>query len=188
MDDYTSVSYSWWRKSTRDPNAPRKRAEVPLEINLDSDVYQRVHQWLVRPLHGDDISIDTAHEYYGAFGYLTFIDEAYTLRNALVGSAINKISIDKGLLRISASTANPTHHEIWQKFSQQLARRSAGQCIYCGAPRGRRRREEVGWPNLCSPHYIEYVNQLEESTRQVGEGHNPVQPEQDVSESAIEHA
>jgi hypothetical protein len=139
---------------------------MPLEIDLNSDVYEKVHHWLTEPLRGTDLTWESIKS-YGPDGYLTMLSELYTLRNLLTDGKIQFISIEKGLLRVGGSSTDGIHQRMFERVAQRLAKESAYLCIYCGQ-HSYRKKVEVGWPNLCHRHHIEYVNQCEEGSGEVG--------------------
>lgn len=70
------------------------------------------------------------------------------------------IKIDKGLLRVSATLESESYQEVFNRVANSVARDSSLVCMVCGK-RGHRRKEEVGWPSLCTTHYVQYVNYLD---------------------------
>lgn len=69
--------------------------------------------------------------------------------------------IEKGLLRfeIVSEWTTELDRKLINRICQSIASSSAQICMECGK-HGFRRKNEVGWPCLCSTHYIEYATQL----------------------------
>jgi hypothetical protein len=75
------------------------------------------------------------------------------------------VKIEKGLLRISSALRSENYQEVFNRVSNSVARDTSLVCMVCGK-RGHRRKEEVGWPSLCTTHYVQYVNYLDTITQQ----------------------
>lgn len=72
--------------------------------------------------------------------------------------------IEKGLLRfeIESEWTTELDRKLINRICQSIASSSARICMECEPPgkHGFRRKNEEGWPCLCTTHYIEYVTQL----------------------------
>jgi hypothetical protein len=72
--------------------------------------------------------------------------------------------IEKGLLRfeIESELTSETDRKLINRICQSIASSSARICMECEPPgkHGFRRKNEQGWPCLCTTHYIEYATQL----------------------------
>jgi hypothetical protein len=71
--------------------------------------------------------------------------------------------IEKGLLRFDIESDKTSEHDrkIINRICQSIASSSARICMECGK-HGFRRKNEQGWPCLCTAHYIEYATKLTE--------------------------
>lgn len=97
-------------------------------------------------------------------GWIDLVWQAKRLITLMPESFMQKIAVDKGLLRIIGDCKLEMDQVIFDKFAQSLARDSSTMCMECGK-RGFRRKEEDGWPSLCGVHYVEYVNFLDSKNR-----------------------
>lgn len=79
-----------------------------------------------------------------------------------IGLMINKVSIEKGLLRLHQFGGNADQQEIFKILAQHVAVKSSLTCMVCGK-RGHRRKVLEGWPSLCTTHHVQYVNYLDET-------------------------
>jgi hypothetical protein len=75
-------------------------------------------------------------------------------------------SIAKGLLRFTAEYGESKDQKLFNRVAQSIASSSATVCMMCGK-HGFRRKNEIGWPCLCTTHYTEYATQLSESESNV---------------------
>lgn len=85
-----------------------------------------------------------------------------TIRNALDRcDAVGNITLDirDGVLYISEYIT--ADNAIIDLVVQATKQKSARMCMMCGEF-GVRRKEQEGKPSLCAPHYIEYINAIED--------------------------
>lgn len=75
---------------------------------------------------------------------------------------IEEVSVDRGMLKIVATSTSVTTQEILDKLAWAIERDSAKVCEMCGK-KGFRRKAIEGSPNRCQPHYIELMNELDEA-------------------------
>jgi len=96
-------------------------------------------------------------------GWHEFVHHAFYLISLFRGATYTRIYISKGLLRFVGLAQNPLEQSLLDRFSQSIAKDTALRCMICGQ-RGYRRKLEMGWPCLCTEHYIEYANDEAPST------------------------
>ncbi|KKN14211.1 hypothetical protein LCGC14_0998500 [marine sediment metagenome] len=75
---------------------------------------------------------------------------------------VEEVSVDRGMLKIVASSTSVTTQEILDKLAWAIERDSAKVCEVCGK-KGFRRKAIEGSPNRCQPHYVELMNELAEA-------------------------
>src|SRR5574338_1083407 len=79
--------------------------------------------------------------------------------------SVDRVWVEKGLLRFHGHSEMPHnrhHNKLFDCVAQQIAKASSMVCMVCG-DKGFRKKTEIGWPCLCEPHYIEYVNFLDQN-------------------------
>lgn len=75
---------------------------------------------------------------------------------------VQVVEVSRGMLRIVATHEHPTVQEMLDKLAWAIERDSAKVCEVCGE-KGFRRKAIEGSPNRCQPHYIELMNELDET-------------------------
>jgi hypothetical protein len=97
-------------------------------------------------------------------GWCCFIPFIMHLTGRLESCNIKTVAIESGLLRITAFSPNKFDNEIFEKVAQRLAVDSRLICMVCGktSPRSLRKKQEPGNPSLCGPHFIQFVNFLDD--------------------------
>lgn len=96
-------------------------------------------------------------------GWNELIDEMFTLAD-WTNTRIIKIWIDKGVLRFKGDGGRI---KMFSRHVNVIAQDSTLTCVVCGQ-RGNRRKQEDGWPVLCPMHYIQYANEFDGLSPDVG--------------------
>jgi len=91
----------------------------------------------------------------------------YTAVLALDGK-IERLYIEKGLLKAVAHSDDPIKNEAIKWLTQQMAKVSSLSCMIEGR-RAYRRKEYEGWPCIGGNSLIMYANEFEEKEREKNE-------------------
>ena len=75
---------------------------------------------------------------------------------------IERLYIDKGILKAVAYSDDPTKNEAIKWLTQQMAKVSSLSCMLVPGKRAYRRKEYEGWPCICGERFIVYANEFEE--------------------------
>jgi hypothetical protein len=80
----------------------------------------------------------------------------------LMDNCIVEIGIRQGLFVVKFKGTNELDNEICELFRNAVAQKSSVTCMIC-SKRGFRRKREALVPTLCGPHYVEYINYLDDN-------------------------
>jgi hypothetical protein len=80
----------------------------------------------------------------------------------LMDNRIVEIGIRAGLLVVKFKGNNELDNQICELFRNAIAQKSSVTCMIC-SKRGFRRKREALVPTLCGPHYVEYINYLDDN-------------------------
>jgi len=93
-------------------------------------------------------------------GWTTKFASDITAMYVKLSPLISRVAIADGVLYLDDSSISP-NHSLVKYITRSFAQESARTCMVCGAP-GRRRKEQLGKPPLCRPHYLEFINSVED--------------------------
>jgi hypothetical protein len=79
----------------------------------------------------------------------------------LMKNCIVEAGVKDGLIVIRFKGNNQVDNDICELFRHIVAKQSSLMCMICGG-RAMRRKAETPIPTLCGPHYVEYVNYLDQ--------------------------
>lgn len=95
-------------------------------------------------------------------GWIGLFDKVDRLIQEWPDVVVENIVIGKaGLLRITLDSTDVFHRDMAYRIADSLTKQSSAVCMYCGET-GRTRKTELGTPKLCTKHYIEYCNGIDE--------------------------
>jgi hypothetical protein len=95
-------------------------------------------------------------------GWKSLVRPLEILTTKIPGYVFLLLRVDKGILRIIATHGNVELDDLFLRVRESVARDTAVTCMWCGSL-GRRHKKDEGMPSFCRPHYIEYLNLLNES-------------------------